>query len=250
MGREALLNALAEWVRAEAADVRIAAPRTRGAAAKRYVSMLGEWADTPNICRVEPKAQICPHCGLQPMTAPPVIAIDANRLEANDWCPWAAFEEAMCGATRMSPVSEPCRHQRLHSITVANCDAASPADIVILKLPERGKLHYATSLRPCIDRRLIHHQATYRVVAMLMHTNNHRGGHFVTVARDPAVMDHSAWICFDASANHGVGWLVPPPTGYDTFAGPVGCSPTPFWPVVVMYVRVPDAAAAPSAGGD
>ena len=206
--------------------------------------------DTPNICRVEPKAQICPHCGLQPMTAPPVIAIDANRLEANDWCPWAAFEEAMCGATRMSPVSEPCRHQRLHSITVANCDAASPADIVILKLPERGKLHYATSLRPCIDRRLIHHQATYRVVAMLMHTNNHRGGHFVTVARDPAVMDHSAWICFDAGANHGVGWLVPPPTGYDTFAGPVGCSPTPFWPVVVMYVRVPDAAAAPSAGGD
>ena len=44
MGQEALLAALAEWVRAEAADVRIATPRTNGAAAKRYVAMLGEWA--------------------------------------------------------------------------------------------------------------------------------------------------------------------------------------------------------------
>ena len=54
-------------------------------------------------------------------------------------------------------------------------------------------------------------------------------------------MDRSAWVCFDASANHGVGWEVPPPTGYDTLAGPDGCSSTPYWPVVVMYVRVPDA---------
>ena len=202
--------------------------------------------DTPNICRVEPKAHICPDCGLHPMTAPPAIAIDADRLEANGWCPWAAFEEAMFGAPRMVPMSKPCRHQT-HRITVANCDAAAPADVVVLRLPDRGKLHYATSLRPCNDRRLAHHQATYRVVAMLMHTDNHRGGHFVTVARDPAVTDRSAWVCFDAGANHGVGWEVPPPTGYDTLAGPVGCSSTPFWAVVVMYVRVPDAEVAPSA---
>ena len=44
VGQEALLTALAEWVRAEAADVRIATPRADGAAAKRYVAMLGEWA--------------------------------------------------------------------------------------------------------------------------------------------------------------------------------------------------------------
>ena len=203
--------------------------------------------DTPNICRVEPKARICPHCGLHPMTASPVIAIDADRLEANDWCPWAAFEEAMLGARRMDPMRGPCGHRALRRITVANCDAASPADVVVLRLPEEGNLHYQTRLRPCEDRRLLQHQATYRVVAMLMHTKNRRGGHFVTLARDPAVMDHSAWVCFDASANRGVGWSVPPPTGYDTLAGPVGCSSTPFWPVVVMYVRVPDAGAAPSA---
>jgi hypothetical protein len=40
VGQEALLTALAEWVRAEAADVRIATPRADGAAAKRYVAML------------------------------------------------------------------------------------------------------------------------------------------------------------------------------------------------------------------
>ena len=44
MGPEALLKALAEWVRAEAADVRIASPRANAAAAKRYVALLGDWA--------------------------------------------------------------------------------------------------------------------------------------------------------------------------------------------------------------
>ena len=44
MGQEALLAALAEWVRAEAADVRIASPRANAAAAKRYVALLGDWA--------------------------------------------------------------------------------------------------------------------------------------------------------------------------------------------------------------
>ena len=96
------------------------------------------------------------------MKAPPVIAIDADRLEANGWCPWAAFEEAMLGAPRMIPMSKPCRHRTGCNITVANCDAAAPADVVVLRLPDRGKLHYATSLRPHNDRRLAHHQATYR----------------------------------------------------------------------------------------
>ena len=69
----------------------------------------------------------------------------------------------------------------------------------------------------------------------------------IATGRRSAVTDRSAWVCFDAGANHGVGWEVPPPTGYDTLAGPVGCSSTPFWAVVVMYVRVPDAEVAPSA---
>ena len=202
----------------------------------------------PRVYRVHHDAHICEECcGLHPLDDNATITdLTAEELQQCDWCPWATFQALAAGVPRMAPMSARCNHRRntLRRISVANCDAHAPADVVVLGLPDVSIGQYRGTLRPWEDRTLLHHQATYRLISMVMFTGNTEAGHYITVARDPGA-PNDRWICFDANANAGVGWQVPPPTGFDTFAPPTHANATRpwldrYWPVLLMYVRTTD----------
>ena len=196
----------------------------------------------PRVCRVQPDARLCTDCGLHPIDDDTTITnLRFEELEQYGWCPWTAFEARMLGAPYMRPMDARCDHPRktLRRIHVANCDADAPADVVVLGLPDASIEQYRSTLRPCDDRTLLHHRATYRMISLIMFTGNAEGGHYITVARDPTA--RSGWVCYDANANHGVGWEVPPPTGLDTFTPNADKTASAwrnrYWPVAITYVR-------------
>lgn len=201
----------------------------------------------PRVYRVHYNAHICKHCGLHPLSDNAAITdLTAIELEQCNWCPWATFQALTAAVPRIAPMNDKCDHpcNTLRRISVANCDAEAPADVVVLGLPDVSIGQYQGTLRPWEDRTLADHQATYRLISMVMFTGNVEAGHYITVARDPDA-PNDTWVCFDANANAGVGWQVPPPTGFDTFAPPTHAKATRpwldrYWPVLLTYVRTTD----------
>ena len=160
--------------------------------------------------------------------------------------PWAAFASRVTGAVQAGTATLPhcdhcgCADISRGRISVANCGPEAPADLVALCLPWNRRPDRAVDLHSTAEHHLPTHNAAYRLVAALMFTKEVGGGHYVAVVRAPA--RPWGWICYDANANCGVGWSVPPPTGFDRLdprLAPTDPAAPGYWPMVLLYVRIP-----------
>ena len=201
---------------------------------------------SPRFCRVDRKARPCAHGVRSTLRHDCMCSLTNVDVIRAQHSPWAAFASRVTGAVQAGTATLPhCDHCGCADISrgrvpVANCGPETPADLVALCLPWNRRPDRAVDLDSAAWHHLPTHNAAYRLVAALMFTREVGGGHYVAVVRAPA--RPWGWICYDANANCGVGWSVPPPTGFDRLdprLAPTDPAAPGYWPMVLLYVRIP-----------
>lgn len=201
---------------------------------------------SPRFARVDRNARPCAHgvrSNLRHDCMCSLTNVEVNRAQN---APWAAFAARVHGAVQAGTAALPhcdhcgCADNPPNRISVTNCGPQSPADLVALCLPWDRRPDRAVDLHSTAEHYLPTYNAWYQLVAVLMFTADVGDGHYVAVVRAPA--RPWGWICYDANANRGFGWSVPPPTGFDRLtprSTPNDPAAPGYWPVVLLYVRIP-----------
>ena len=109
----------------------------------------------------------------------------------------------------------------------APASAGAPADVLILELEDFDEPERRFALRPEEIRAMPLHQASYRLVGVLLYSYNY---HYIADALDA---DEGRWIRYDAYVNNAIGRPVEAPTGRDVHNRQV------YYAIALVYVRVP-----------
>ena len=208
----------------------------------------------PRFCRVDRYARRCSHGVRNKLRNDCMCSLTTVQVARAQHCPWTAFASRVHGASQAGTYALPhcdddgCTAYSGGRLPVTNCGPEAPADLVALHLPAEHCPDPPVDLNSAAGHHLPTHNASYRLVAALMFTTHFEDGHYVAVVRTPGGAE--GWICYDANANGGVGWSVQAPTGFNRLAPP-SAPPGPgpgYWPVVLLYVRIPHASPAPNEG--
>ena len=198
------------------------------------------------FCRVDRNARPCTHGVRNNLRHDCMCSLTEDETRRARNCPWAAYASRLEGAVQAGTYTLPhcdqrgCDDNALDRLSVTNCGPEAPADLVALHLPSERCPDPPVNLHSSAEHHLPTHDASYQLVAALMFTAAFEHGHYVAVVQTPE--EPRDWICYDANANAGVGWRVPPPTGFDRLepgSAPTASEAPGYWPAVLLYVRVP-----------
>ena len=117
-------------------------------------------------------------------------------------------------------------HQQRRKRAVCSASAATPAEIVLLELPDAPAPDRPYDLRPSEVRQMPLHSASYRLVGVLFYAHKY---HYIADVHDPF---EERWVRYDANFNGGIGVAIQPPVGR---ARHEGCD---YYPIALAYVRV------------
>lgn len=173
---------------------------------------------------------VCPTCGHVCAGSSVRVLVDDSALQQTQGDAFAAFV-AMCGdRSPEAPLGgglDACSHPRRPKLATISASAGAPADVLILELEDFDEPERRFALRPEEIRAMPLHQASYRLVGVLLYSYNY---HYIADALDA---DEGRWIRYDAYVNNAIGRPVEAPTGRDVHNRQV------YYAIALVYVRVP-----------
>ena len=123
--------------------------------------------------------------------------------------------------------SEDCSHPRRRRRQIYSASAGAPADVLLLELDDSPSPSRSFTLRPEEAREMPLHNASYRLVGVLLYAHSY---HYIADVLDA---DEGRWIRYDANANGALGVPVEAPTGRAHHQD------DPYYAILLAYVRVP-----------